>query len=99
MLALLSTELFVPVNVNDPFIHLAGRFTEVVIRVEPVAMAVVPPRGLERARAGFGHNANHAAVVPPVFRGIAVGDDLDLADGIHVQIDEGGAAAPLRRRC
>ena len=66
---------------------------EVVVRIEPVAPAVVPPRALQGARARFGDHAYEAAAVPAILGRVTVGDDLYFADGVHVQVDEAGAAA------
>src|SRR5439155_9775117 len=69
------------------------RLVEVVVRIEPVAPAVVPPRALQSARARFGDHADEAAAVPAILGRVTVGDDLYFADGVHVQVDEAGAAA------
>ena len=79
----------------DPIERLrqVARLAEVVVRVEPVAPAVVPPRSFERTRAGLGDDADEAAIVAAIFGGVAVGDDLHFADGVHVQVDVRRAAA------
>src|SRR5439155_23779952 len=81
----------------DPIERLrkVARLAEVVVRVEPVAPAVLPPRSFERTRAGLGDDADEAAIVAAIFGGVAVGDDLNFADGVHVQVDVRGAAAAL----